>query len=42
MLIDDFSDDGTWDWMNEIFKKDNNVKIMRTITPVRTQHYMIS
>ena len=19
---DDFSDDGTWDWMNEIFRKD--------------------
>ena len=29
MLGDDFSDDGTWDWMNEIFKKDKNVKIMR-------------
>ena len=23
---DDFSDDGTWEWMNEIVKKDKNVK----------------
>ena len=27
--FDDFSDDGTWEWMNEIIKKDKNVKIHR-------------
>ena len=26
---DDFSDDGTWEWMTEIYKKDKNVKIHR-------------
>ena len=26
---DDFSDDGTWEWMNEIADKDKNVKIHR-------------
>ena len=26
---DDFSDDGTWEWMKEILKKDNNVQIIR-------------
>ena len=30
---DDFSDDGTWDWMNEIMRKDDNVKIMRNDGP---------
>ena len=38
---DDFSDDGTWDWMNEIFKKDNNVKIMRNDGPTRLGHTIL-
>ena len=25
---DDFSDDGTWEWMQEIAEKDKNVKIL--------------
>ena len=24
-MADDFSDDGTWEWMNEIAEKDDNV-----------------
>ena len=28
-VADDFSNDGTWEWMNEIVKKDPNVKIHR-------------
>ena len=38
---DDFSDDGTWDWMNEIFKKDKNVKIMRNDGPNRLGHTIL-
>ena len=38
---DDFSDDGTWDWMNEIFKKDKNVKIMRNDGPTRLGHTIL-
>ena len=26
-MADDFSDDGTWEWMEEIADKDENVKI---------------
>ena len=32
---DDFSDDGTWEWMNEIKEKDPNVKIHRNEGPER-------
>ena len=28
-MADDFSDDGTWEWMKEIAEKDANVKIHR-------------
>ena len=38
---DDFSDDGTWDWMNEIFKRDKNVKIMRNDGPNRLGHTIL-
>ena len=38
---DDFSDDGTWDWMNEIFKKDENVQIMRNDGPDRLGHTIL-
>ena len=29
MLKDDFSDDGTWEWMNSVCLLDPNVKIHR-------------
>ena len=38
---DDFSSDGTWDWMNEIFKKDPNVQIMRNDGPDRLGHTIL-
>ena len=38
---DDFSDDGTWDWMNEIMKKDRHVQIMRNDGPDRLGHTIL-
>ena len=38
---DDFSDDGTWDWMNEIMRKDKNVQIMRNDGPTRLGHTIL-
>ena len=38
---DDFSDDGTWPWMNEIKDKDPNVKIMRNDGPDRLGHTIL-
>ena len=38
---DDFSDDGTWEWMNEIIKKDKNVKIHRNEGPTRLGHTIL-
>jgi len=38
---DDFSDDGTWEWMNEIIKKDKNVKIYRNEGPKRLGHTIL-
>jgi len=38
---DDFSDDGTWEWMNEIAEKDNNVKIHRNEGPTRLGHTIL-
>ena len=38
---DDFSDDGTWKWMNEIAKKDKNVKIYRNEGPTRLGHTIL-
>ena len=39
---DDFSDDGTWEWMNEIKEKDPNVKIHRNEGPERLGHTILS
>ena len=38
---DDFSDDGTWEWMQEIADKDNNVKIHRNEGPTRLGHTIL-
>jgi len=38
---DDFSDDGTWEWMNEIVKKDQNTQIMRNNGPERLGHTIL-
>jgi len=35
LLADDFSSDGTWEWLKEIQKTDNNVKIFRNEGPER-------
>ena len=38
---DDFSDDGTWEWMNEVIKKDDNVQILRNNGPERLGHTIL-
>jgi len=38
---DDFSDDGTWEWMQEIAKKDVGVKIHRNEGPTRLGHTIL-
>ena len=38
---DDFSNDGTWEWMQEIVKKDKNVKIHRNEGPKRLGHTIL-
>ena len=38
---DDFSDDGTWEWMQEIAKKDPQVKIYRNEGPNRLGHTIL-
>jgi len=38
---DDFSDDGTWEWMNEIKEKDPNIKIYRNEGPKRLGHTIL-
>jgi len=38
---DDFSDDGTWEWMQETAKKDKNIKIHRNTGPVRLGHTIL-
>ena len=40
-MADDFSDDGTWEWMQEIVKKDPNVKIHRNEGPTRLGHTIL-
>jgi len=40
-MADDFSDDGTWEWMNEIADKDHNVKIHRNDGPTRLGHTIL-
>ena len=38
---DDYSDDGTWEWMQEIVEKDPNVKIYRNEGPNRLGHTIL-
>ena len=38
---DDFSDDGTWEWMQEIAESDPNVKIHRNEGPTRLGHTIL-
>ena len=38
---DDFSDDGTWEWMQEIADKDKNIKIHRNEGPTRLGHTIL-
>ena len=38
---DDFSDDGTWKWMQEIARKDKNVRIHRNEGPERLGHTIL-
>ena len=40
-MADDFSDDGTWEWMQEIAEKDRNVKIHRNEGPTRLGHTIL-
>ena len=40
-MADDFSDDGTWEWMQKIIKKDHNVKIHRNEGPTRLGHTIL-
>mgnify|MGYP000135533726 FL=1 len=40
-MADDFSDDGTWEWMQEIAEKDSNVKIHRNEGPTRLGHTIL-
>ena len=38
---DDFSDDGTWEWMNSVCFLDPNVKIHRNEGPTRLGHTIL-
>ena len=40
-MADDYSDDGTWMWMNKIADKDKNVKIHRNEGPARLGHTIL-
>ena len=40
-MADDFSNDGTWEWMQEIKEKDPNVKIHRNEGPKRLGHTIL-
>ena len=40
-MADDFSNDGTWEWMKEISEKDKNVKIHRNDGPTRLGHTIL-
>ena len=40
-MADDFSNDGTWEWLQEIAKKDPNVKIHRNEGPTRLGHTIL-
>ena len=38
---DDFSDDGTWEWMQETAKKDGNIRITRKGVQHRVGHTIL-
>jgi glycosyltransferase involved in cell wall biosynthesis len=40
-MADDFSNDGTWEWLQEIASKDSNVKIHRNEGPERLGHTIL-
>ena len=40
-MADDFSDDGTWEWMQKIAEIDGNVKIHRNEGPTRLGHTIL-
>jgi glycosyltransferase involved in cell wall biosynthesis len=40
-MYDDFSNDGTWDWMQETLDKDPNVAIFRNDGPTRLGHTIL-
>ena len=40
-MADDYSDDGTWMWMNKIADEDKNVKIHRNEGPARLGHTIL-
>ena len=40
-MADDFSNDGTWEWMQEIAETDKNVKIHRNEGPTRLGHTIL-
>ena len=40
-MADDFSDDGTWEWMQKIVEKDKNVKVHRNEGPTRLGHTIL-
>ena len=40
-VADDFSNDGTWDWCQEMMKKDSNFKAIRNEGPARLGHTIL-
>ena len=40
-IADDFSNDGTWDWCQDIMKKDSNFKAIRNEGPTRLGHTIL-
>ena len=40
-VADDFSNDGTWDWCNEMMEKDSNFKAIRNEGPTRLGHTIL-
>ena len=41
-MADDFSNDGTWEWLQKIAKEYKNVKIHRNEGPTRLGHTILS
>jgi len=40
-VADDFSNDGTWDWCQEMIEKDSNFKAIRNEGPIRLGHTIL-